>query len=91
MTLEQIKAAVEAGKTVHWANTGYVVIKDKIGQWLIIWDHGGRQENAIGLTHKDGVTMNCNSPDEFFIAEPPKHYDSGCDYGSSDGQGPYYR
>ena len=42
MTLEQIKAAVEAGKTVHWANTGYEVIKDNIGQWFIVHRSTGR-------------------------------------------------
>ena len=35
MTLEEINAAVDAGQTVHWANTGYVVHKDRLGQYLI--------------------------------------------------------
>ena len=69
MTLTEIKAAIDQGKTVHWSNTGYRVIKDKIGQYLIGWNIGGRGENYIGLTWQDGVTMNCNSPDEFFIAK----------------------
>jgi len=71
MTLDQIKAAVTAGKTVHWANRGYVVIHDtKNGcdQWLIVFDRGGRGESCIGLTWRDGITMNCNSPAEFFTA-----------------------
>ena len=37
MTLEDIKAAVDAGQTVHWANTGYVVHKDRLGQYLITY------------------------------------------------------
>jgi hypothetical protein len=36
MTLEDIKAAVDAGQTVHWANTGYIVHKDRLGQYLIM-------------------------------------------------------
>lgn len=69
VTLAEIKAAIAAGQTVHWSNEGYTVIKDKIGQYLIAWDLGGKGENFTGLTWQDGVTMNCNSPDEFFIGE----------------------
>lgn len=61
MTLEEIKAAVDAGKTVCWSNEGYKVIKGKY-EYLIVW----RGENAIGLTHQDGVTMN-GREDQFFI------------------------
>ena len=65
MTLIEIKQAVEAGRTVHWASTGYVVIKDSIGQWLIRCTYNG---SCIGLTWRDGVTMN-GRPEEFFIKE----------------------
>ena len=34
MNIEAIKAAVDAGQTVHWANTGYIVHKDALGQYL---------------------------------------------------------
>jgi hypothetical protein len=68
MTLEQIKGAIEAGKTVHWSNDGYQVIKDNIGQYLIAWNHGGHNANYIGLTWQDGKTMNCNDPSEFYLA-----------------------
>lgn len=64
MSLTEIKAAIEAGKTVHWANEGYLVIKDKIGQFLIKFSSNG---SCIGLTHRDGVTLN-GKPEEFFIA-----------------------
>lgn len=64
MTLAEIKAAVEAGKTVHWSNTGYVVTKDRLGQFLITFSSNG---STIGLTWADGVTMN-GKPEEFFIA-----------------------
>tara|TARA_R110000824_G_scaffold174477_1_gene352649 strand:- start:274 stop:495 length:222 start_codon:yes stop_codon:yes gene_type:complete len=65
MNLEQIKATVESGKTVHWASKAYRVIKDSIGQWLIRCDING---HCIGLTWKDGVTMN-GKQEQFFVGE----------------------
>ena len=62
MNLQEIKSAVDAGKIVHWANRGYTVIKDRIGQYLIVFRDG----NAIGLTWRDGVTMN-GKPEDFFL------------------------
>jgi hypothetical protein len=35
MTLEEIKAAVEAGHVVHWHNSAYKVVKDSLGQWMV--------------------------------------------------------
>ena len=67
MTLDQIKAAVEAGKTVYVGTTAYEVIKDKIGQWLIVCTFS---DYCIGLTWRDGVTMN-DKPDRFFLAGDP--------------------
>ena len=67
MTLEEIKAAVLAGKTVHWANRGYVVTCDKLGQWFIKCTSNNHH---IGLTWTDGVTMN-GKPEEFFIQQEP--------------------
>lgn len=66
MTLEEIKTAVESGKTVHWASPFYVVVKDRIGQWLIKCTANGY---CIGLTHLDNVTMN-GKPEQFFVAQP---------------------
>lgn len=68
MTLDQIKQAVEAGKIVHWSNERYTVIKDNIGQWLIVFDLGGRNEFAVDLVWKDGVTL-IGCPEEFYIEE----------------------
>jgi hypothetical protein len=34
MTLNEIKSAVEAGKSVHWANDGYSVIKGRAGYFV---------------------------------------------------------
>jgi hypothetical protein len=66
MTLEEIKAAVEAGKTVYHQTDDYQVIKDGLGQWFITYLHGSRY--TIGLTWRDGVTMN-GKPEEFYIGE----------------------
>ena len=65
MTLEEIKKAVEEGKKVHWSHSGYAVICDKIGQWLIVCSSNN---HCIGLTWLDGVTMN-GKEEDFFIGE----------------------
>ena len=31
MTLEEIKATVDAGDRVHWVNSGYLVTRDRLG------------------------------------------------------------
>lgn len=62
MTLDEIKAAVRRGDTVHWCNPGYTVIVDSTDSWYI-----SHSSNAIGLTWQDGVTMN-GHPDDFYIA-----------------------
>ncbi|AUJ65645.1 hypothetical protein PXK00_17780 [Phaeobacter sp. QD34_3] len=64
MTLEDIKAAVDAGQTVHWANTGYVVHKDRLGQYLITYVLNG---SCIGLTDRGGQRLNGEEA-EFFLA-----------------------
>ena len=66
MNLQEIKAAVNAGEKVCWANENYDVICDRLGQWLIVCSLNGY---TIGLTWRDGVTLNCHSEDEFFILE----------------------
>ena len=64
MTLDEIKAAVDAGQTVHWANTGYVVHKDRLSQYLISFLPNG---SCIGLTDREGHRLNGKEA-EFFIA-----------------------
>lgn len=64
MDLAQIKKAVDSGKIVHWSNKGYKVVKDKRGNYDIVHTNG----NTIGLTHKDGKTLN-GEPKEFFLNE----------------------
>ena len=64
MTLPEIKAAVQAGKTVHVGTDAYRVVgPDRHGQWFIRCD---LNENYIGLTHRDGETMNAR-PEDFYI------------------------
>ena len=64
MNIEAIKAAVDAGQPVHWTNTGYVVHKDALGQYLITCRHGG---STIGLTDQSGTRLNGDEA-EFFVA-----------------------
>lgn len=63
MNLNEIKTAVESGQTVHWANSNYKVIKDSVGQWLILCV---LNQYCIGLTWQDGVTLN-GEPDDFYV------------------------
>jgi len=61
----EIKAALAEGKRVFWVHSGYEVIRDSISQYLIIFKPNG---HAIGLTWKDGVTLNGNPADFFAVA-----------------------
>lgn len=65
MNIKDIKTAVDAGKTMHWVNTGYVVRRDCLGQFLIVYLPNG---SAIGLTNRAGTQLN-GAEGEFFIAE----------------------
>ena len=63
MTLEEIQAAVESGQIVCWSNSGYVVQKNRRGEFDIVCPQNGHR---IGLTHQDGVTLN-GKPESFYI------------------------
>ena len=63
MNLEQIKQAIARGDKVHWSNSAYDVICDKLGQYLI---RCNLNDSCIGLTWRDGVTMN-GDEDEFYL------------------------
>ena len=65
MKIEEIKLAVDSGKTVHWVNTDYIVIKDSFGQYLIKYTPDGF---CIGLTNRAGDKLN-GRPDQFYTAE----------------------
>lgn len=79
MTLAEIRAAVEAGTTVHWANESYRVIKDRLGQYLVVYTPSG---SAIGLTDHAGQRLNGREAD-FFVVQ------AGAD--TADGQGGHAR
>ena len=65
MTLQEIKSAVLAGRTVHWKNGAYDVIRDGVGQWFILCRFNG---SLTSLTWADGVTMS-EDPKDFFLGE----------------------
>lgn len=65
MTLEEIKQAVDDGKTVCWSHSGYEVIKSIRGEYYVLCK---RNNDAVGLTRQDG-TLECKESD-FFILEP---------------------
>ena len=83
MTFEDIKAAVDAGQTVHWANTGYVVHKDRLGQYLITFVPNG---SCIGLTDRSGHRLNGKEA-EFFIARSEDGAENPGSQSRPDGQG----
>ena len=62
MKLNEIKQALAEGRKVYHGNKNYEVIRDKIGQYLIVCSFNGY---TIGLTHKDGQTMNGEESDFF--------------------------
>ena len=66
MNIAEIKAAVDAGKAVHWANEGYRVHRDGLGQYLITFVQNG---SNIGLTDRSGRRLNGAEAD-FFISKP---------------------
>jgi hypothetical protein len=63
MNLEQIKQAIARGDKVHWSNSAYDVICDKLGQYLI---YCNLNDSYISIMSRDGVTMN-GSEDEFYL------------------------
>ena len=65
MNIAEIKTAVDAGKSVHWSNEGYVIRKDTLGQYLIVFEHNG---SAIGLTDRSGGRLNGREED-FFLSD----------------------
>ena len=66
MNVAEIKAAVDAGKPVYWANEGYRVHRDGVGQYLITYVPNG---STIGLTDRSGRRLN-GAEAAFFISEP---------------------
>ena len=67
MTLSEIKKAVDEGKKVYWCNLNYEVRKnEKSGEYYIV---SRCNANEMGLTWRDGVTMNGEEKDFFMFHE----------------------
>ena len=64
MTLNEIKQAVNDGKTVCWKSEIYVVERNGTEDYYLI--HCTINDNYIGLTWLDGKTMNGEEKD-FFV------------------------
>jgi hypothetical protein len=66
MTLQEIKQAIKDSLAVRWSNNAYEVILDSKGEYLI---HCTLNDNYIGLTWRDGETLNGDEKD-FYITYP---------------------
>lgn len=53
MTREEIKTAVDAGKSVHWCNEGYKVVKDKLYQYQVVFEANGYCAGLDGFTDNE--------------------------------------
>jgi hypothetical protein len=62
MNVKEIKQAVDKGLTVKWANDLYDVVKGKDDYYIIC----SSNSHCIGLTHKDGITLN-GEESKFYI------------------------
>lgn len=80
MTLQEIKDAVNNGKTVCWVHEGYrvrkgieiiyhrendIVSKSEKEWWNVVCIGNS---HTIGLTHRDEITMN-GTEEQFFIKD----------------------
>ena len=63
MKLSEIKKAVDQNKKVCWVSDVYRVEKWHSNEYMITCV---LNDNSIGLTHKDNVTLNGNE-NEFYI------------------------
>ena len=63
MTLTEIKEAIAKGKTVCWSNDRYTIKHGADGDLVI---HCATNYHQIGLTWRDGVTLNGREED-FYI------------------------
>ena len=82
MELAEIKSAVLAGDTVHWASSAYVVKHVRYRKltgdyvdygWCIVCVPNG---STIGLTWRDGVTLNGEAED-FYVAGEDRSASAG--------------
>jgi hypothetical protein len=63
LSLSDIETAIHNGYRVHWKNDNYLVLKDKIGQYLI---KCLSNSHCVGLTRTDGSLVE--DPKDFYLA-----------------------
>ena len=68
MNVNEIRQAVDNGLTVFWCSPAYQVIKDKIGQYLIMYYKG----DYVGLTWQNSDTLN-GEESEFYLQGNKPH------------------
>ena len=66
-TLNDVTAAVDAGKKVYWSNDQYTVHKDLIGTYLITFRPWSKNPGSVGLFHMNGVDSDYNPADFYTI------------------------
>lgn len=69
MNLREIKDALDRGDRVFVGSRLYEVVRDSLGQHFIVCL---ANQYAIGLTHRDGVTLN-ESESSFFVDQQSQH------------------
>ena len=62
MSLDDIKTAIYNGYRVHWKSNNYLVLKDKLDQYLI---KCLSNSYCVGLTRSDGTLIE--DPKHFFL------------------------
>ena len=65
ITAQTIMEYVDYGRDIRWKSDAYQVTGDELGQYFIKCLING---HCIGLTHKDGVTLNGDLSD-FYLAD----------------------
>ena len=68
MTVQEIKQAVDNGKTVLWKDCGYEVIKSNDDYFIKCRSNN----HMIGLTWSDDVTLNGKEEDYLLVDPEPK-------------------
>lgn len=64
MKAHEIKRVIEYGGNVYWKHDGYHVVKDGDGDYMIKCT---MNNHNIGLTHKDGYTLNGQESDFYWL------------------------
>lgn len=65
MKANEIKEHVLSGRKVYWSNELYEVVTDGLGDFLI---ECKVNKHCIGLTWKDGITLN-GKEEDFYLSK----------------------